>query len=108
MEGGSWVEALRLDELPTDGTGISVQVGRLAIALFRTEDGVHAIGDTCPHAGASLGAGVCLGHEVTCPAHGMHFSLVDGTCTDGLPERVVPHPVRVHEGWVLVKTPGGT
>ena len=96
-----WIPVAQLEELPLDGTGVTVDVEGIPVALFRTEEKVHALSDTCPHAGASLGAGVHCDGEVTCPAHAMHFALDDGRCTDGLPERVRAFPVRIEASGIV-------
>ena len=61
--------------------------------------------DECPHQGASLGLGVALRGDVTCPWHAFHFSLSDGSNTDGLSLCVVVHPVRMSAGRVQVGLP---
>lgn len=102
----SWVPAGTLAELPTDGGGASVEVGGLRLALFREGDGVSALADACPHMGASLGMGVALDGDVTCPWHGWHFRLADGKNTDGLEACVATYPARVDpEGRIEVALP---
>lgn len=103
-----WQPVGRIEELPTDGGGLTVEVGGRAFALFRDGDRVHAIDDTCPHEGASLGMGVAKDGDVTCPWHGFHFSLATGRSTDGLDLCVRAHPARVRaDGVVEVRWPGG-
>jgi anthranilate 1,2-dioxygenase ferredoxin subunit len=103
MDAPRWIPVALLEDLPEDGTGVTVEVEGIPVALFREGACVHALSDTCPHAGASLGAGICQDGEVTCPAHAMHFAVDDGRCTDGLPERVRAFPVQVdRSGRVLV------
>ena len=92
---GPWRPAGRLDELPNDGGGVSVEIHGHRLALFREGERVHAIADACPHMGASLGMGVALDGDVTCPWHGWHFRLADGRNTDGLEACVATFPARV-------------
>jgi nitrite reductase/ring-hydroxylating ferredoxin subunit len=94
----TWSMMANLDELPTDGTGITVEVDGRAFAVFRVGDLVHVLDDTCPHEGASLGCGVISQGDVTCPWHGWHFDLEKGSSSDGLPERVGVYPTRISEG----------
>ena len=89
-----WHVLEELPELPLDGTGVSLEVAGRSIALFRTAEGLFALDDTCPHRGASLGMGIVLEGEVTCPWHGFHFRLRDGVSGDGLEECVEVFPVR--------------
>ena len=46
------------------------------IVLFRTQDGVAALADRCPHRFAPLSLGVKQGDTVICPYHGLTY---DGT-----------------------------
>ena len=91
-----WHVVARLDDLATDGTGLSIPVAGRQIALFRTGAELHALDDSCPHRGGSLGLGVVLDGDVTCPWHGWHFNLESGCNTDGLEERVRVRPVRTN------------
>ena len=101
-----WHAVARLDELPTDGGGLSVAVGRRQVAVFHVDGQLHAIDDSCPHMGGSLGLGVVLDGEVSCPWHSFHFCLRTGRNTDGLDERVRVRAVRVDEtGRVVVGLP---
>lgn len=90
----AWHDVAAWDELPTDGGGRTVEVGSRAIALFRVGEGLHAVSDSCPHSGASLGMGVVVDGDVTCPWHSFHFELTSGQNTDGLACRVRVYPVR--------------
>lgn len=49
-----------------------------SIAVFDIEGTLHAIDDSCPHQGSSLGMGKLDGEVVTCPGHGLRFSVVTG------------------------------
>jgi len=51
-----FVEAGRLDEIPP-GTGATVTIAGISIALFNVDGTIWALNDTCPHAGSSLAAG---------------------------------------------------
>lgn len=89
-----WHDLGPLGDLPADGEGRTVEVAGRAIAVFVVEGEVHAVSDTCPHEGASLGAGVATRGEVACPWHSFHFDLATGRNTDGLACRVKVYPVR--------------
>ena len=105
-EDRAWHDVAGWEDLPPDGEGRTVEVGSKALALFRVGDRVHAVSDTCPHAGASLGAGVIVDGEVACPWHSFHFDLESGRNTDGLACRIQVYPVRrTSEGRVEVGLP---
>ena len=98
-----WHVALPLDELPTDGTGKALELAGRRVAVFHHEGRVHALDDTCPHQGASLGDGVISRGDVTCPFHAWHFDLVTGKNTDSLDSCVAVFPTRIDaEGRVEV------
>jgi 3-phenylpropionate/trans-cinnamate dioxygenase ferredoxin subunit len=71
------VEVARLADLP-EGRGVRIDVADQRIAMFRIGDTVHAIGDRCSHAEASLSEGDLFDDEVECPRHGSPFDLVTG------------------------------
>jgi nitrite reductase (NADH) small subunit/3-phenylpropionate/trans-cinnamate dioxygenase ferredoxin subunit len=101
-----WHAIASKSDLPVDGGGKSFDAAGRRVALFLDEGEVRALDDTCPHMGASLGMGVALAGDVTCPWHGWHFRLRDGCNTDGLEARVAAHPVRVRaDGTVEVGLP---
>lgn len=48
------------------------------IAVFRTDEGFHAIADTCSHGQASLSEGWLEGFEIECPVHSGRFDIRSG------------------------------
>lgn len=93
-----WVKITSTAALP-EGRGIRIEVGPQRIALFRIGDEVHAIGDLCSHAEASLSEGDVFDNEIECPRHGATFDLRTGNPLS-LP---ATKPVPVYE----TKTEGG-
>jgi len=93
-----WVKITSTAALP-EGRGIRVEAGPHRIALFRIGDDVHAIGDLCSHAEASLSEGDVFDGEVECPRHGATFELRTGNPLSLPATRAVP----VYE----TKTEGG-
>lgn len=62
----------------------SVKIEGKMYCIGRVGDAWYAINDTCPHAGASLGGGVCdIYGNVTCPHHRYKFSLKTGKNISG-------------------------
>lgn len=52
--------------------------------MARTESGVFAVQDKCPHNGASLSRGMCSKqNEIVCPLHRYSFDLKSGKATSG-------------------------
>jgi nitrite reductase (NADH) small subunit/3-phenylpropionate/trans-cinnamate dioxygenase ferredoxin subunit len=52
------------------GTGRTVEVEGVWIAVFNLDGTFYAIDNACPHAGGPLGEGTLCGSEVECPWHG--------------------------------------
>ncbi|HYM55080.1 MAG TPA: Rieske 2Fe-2S domain-containing protein [Solirubrobacteraceae bacterium] len=73
----TWTEVGRAEDIPL-WEGRRVTVGDRRIAVFRTEDGLHAVGADCPHADGPLQDGLVADGCVTCPLHGWRFSLLTG------------------------------
>jgi 3-phenylpropionate/trans-cinnamate dioxygenase ferredoxin subunit len=48
------------------------------IALYHVGYEIHAVADTCPHAGARLSEGELEGSVLTCPRHGSQFDVTNG------------------------------
>lgn len=88
-------------ELPIDGTGRVIEIAGHRLAVFWIDGAPRVLDDECPHEGASLGDGVVIDGDVTCPWHGWHFSVASGANTDGLAACVRVHPARVREDGVV-------
>jgi nitrite reductase (NADH) small subunit len=106
----------RLDELELDRFRL-VEIEGREVNVVRTEAGVFAIGNRCPHQGARLCAGHVTGTMlpsdpdeyvygqddvvVRCPWHGFEFSLRTGESFGGaITGRVPTYPVEVRDGVV--------
>jgi nitrite reductase (NADH) small subunit/3-phenylpropionate/trans-cinnamate dioxygenase ferredoxin subunit len=99
-----FVTVARLGAIPA-GTGQAFVVGDQLVAVFHLgDDRYAAIGDLCPHMGASLAEGFLEGDVVTCPWHAWRFRVTDGTwCdnprikTDTFEVRVVGEEIQVRK-----------
>ncbi|MFZ0491716.1 MAG: non-heme iron oxygenase ferredoxin subunit [Acidimicrobiia bacterium] len=98
-----WVRIAALEDLP-DGYGVRVEVGQDVIALFRVGDSVHALGDRCTHAEASLAEGEVFAGMVECPRHGSEFDLETGRPHSLPATSPVPvYPTKIQDGDVLLE-----
>lgn len=88
-------------DVPGD-TGLAVQVGDTAVALFRVEGRCYAIANACPHKGGPLAEGDLEGHVVHCPWHGWTWDVRTGTNPRQPAIRVACFPVTVEDGNVFV------
>ena len=100
------IPLIELSALP-EGRGRRVCKAGLDLALFKIGAAVYAIEDSCPHSGGSLSNGKVQGTRVTCPVHGLTFSL-EGGCQPGPPTlEARKFAVHVEDGMVML-TPDGS
>ena len=92
----------RLDEL-SETEGRRLEVGDHEIALFRRGAQVFAIGDSCPHMGASLSEGFLDGNCVVCPWHGWTFDLESGASPFEPDSRIPVYRAVIENGEVYVE-----
>jgi len=100
MAMSEFVEAASLNQIPP-GTGTTVKVAGKDVAIFNVDGDIYAMGDTCVHAGASLGSGKLNGRIVTCRAHGFRYDVTTGQVTTG-GLGVPSYPVKVVDGKILI------
>lgn len=96
------VKVASLHDLPP-GASMVVSVARERVALFNLGGEIVALGDTCPHAGESLGEGAVEGDIVICPGHGWEYDLRSGACMTIPGESVPWFPVSVEGDAVLIE-----
>jgi nitrite reductase (NADH) small subunit/3-phenylpropionate/trans-cinnamate dioxygenase ferredoxin subunit len=99
-----FVTVAKIGDIPP-GTGRTVEVKGIWIALFNVNGRFYAVDNTCPHSGGPLGEGKLDGEIVECPWHGWRFNVRTGERPD------VPHfivaccPVRIEGDAVQVALP---
>ena len=93
------------DEADLDeGKPVVVHAGGQDVLLVRQGGEIHAMGDTCSHAGGPLHEGSLSDGCVTCPWHGSQFRLSDGHLQRGPATDHQPaYDVRVDGGKVSVR-----
>jgi nitrite reductase/ring-hydroxylating ferredoxin subunit len=101
------IRVCRLEEVP-EGQCQIIRQNRDDIALIHRNGTLHAINDTCPHLGGSLGTGWLTDEgTVVCPLHGWEFRLADGEGVWPQGLRIDTYPVVVEDGEVYVVLHGG-
>jgi nitrite reductase/ring-hydroxylating ferredoxin subunit len=99
------VRAGRVDALPLDRPVLFEARGR-RVALVRRGDAVHALDDSCPHAGGPLSEGAVLDGMLICPYHTWMWDLVTGACRAGAGRTpVAVYTVTVEDGEVWIDLP---
>jgi len=83
-----------LDDIPNGGA-LAVDVGEKRIALFRHQEEVFALDETCPHRGGPLHDGHVDRGVVLCPWHQWQFDLRTGCSPVNPLSKVRVYPVRV-------------
>ncbi len=78
--GDPYIE-LDADDLPLDRP-VRRPGGDAGIVIIRTDRGVFAYEDRCPHAGWRLSSGDVRDGRLECPGHGWEFAVDTGACTD--------------------------
>jgi nitrite reductase/ring-hydroxylating ferredoxin subunit/uncharacterized membrane protein len=91
-----------------EGTPTKAALGTTALVLVRRGDVVHALRETCSHAGGPLSEGHLDGDRITCPWHASVFRVSDGTVVHGpAGTRLTTYAARISDGQVEVQGPTG-
>lgn len=96
-----------LDELWV-GEILHVEVAGLPVVLIRTESGVYAYEDRCPHLGFALSRGRLDGSRLTCAAHGWEFDVDSGTGVNPCNVSLRAFAVTFRDGDILLELKPGS
>ena len=89
-----------------DAKPTKAMLGATALVLVRRGDVVHALKETCSHAGGPLSEGTLDGDAIVCPWHASHFRLADGHVLHGpAGTRQIRYTARINAGQVEVQGP---
>ncbi|HEX6139112.1 MAG TPA: Rieske 2Fe-2S domain-containing protein [Candidatus Limnocylindria bacterium] len=96
---------LPVADLP-EATPTRAMLGTTALVVVRRGDVVHALKETCAHAGGPLSKGELKGDVIVCPWHASHFSLLDGRVVHGpATHRQPAYAARINGDQVEVQGP---
>lgn len=101
-----FVTVAHVQDIPP-GTGRTVDVRGIWIALYNVDGTFYAIDNACPHAGGPLGEGKLNGTVVECPWHGWKFSVVSGERVGNSNFQTACCEVRVVDDSVQIALPPG-
>ncbi len=101
-----FISVAKISDLPP-GTCKSIDTEEWGVALFNIDGQIHALDNTCPHAGGPLGEGSIEGEYIACPWHGWKFHIPSGTCQKNpTPSLNVPcFDVRIVDGTIQIAKP---
>ena len=73
------------------------------LCLVKTDKGIYAVDDKCPHNGASLSMGQCNEHnEIVCPMHRYPFNLETGKASAGMALTLQTYPIKIQDDGVFI------
>ena len=82
---------------------LRVEHAGMALVVVRTEAGVAAFEDSCPHACWPLSEGEVFDGVLECPGHGWEFHLPSGRCLNAPAYCLTPVSVTVAAGTVRMQ-----
>jgi len=92
-------------ELP-EATPTKATFGSTAVVLVRRGEVVHALKETCSHAGGPLSEGTLREDTIECPWHASVFRLADGSVVHGpATSRQVSYTARINGDQVEIQGP---
>jgi nitrite reductase/ring-hydroxylating ferredoxin subunit len=90
---------ISLQEIPLD-TPFRVEQPGMPIVVLRTEQGITAFEDRCPHAFWPLSEGEIYDGVLECPGHGWEFDVTSGRCLNAPAYCLTPVSVTIEAGMV--------
>jgi nitrite reductase/ring-hydroxylating ferredoxin subunit len=100
----TFVSVAKVEDIPP-GTGKTVEVRGVWIALFNVGGTFFAVDNCCPHAGGPLGEGRLTETIVECPWHGWKFNVQTGERVNNPNFTVACCPVRIEGDQVQIALP---
>jgi len=102
-----WVRVADESDIP-EGEPFAAEANGEAIALYRYEGQIYAIGDICSHEHVRLSDGWLDGDRIECPLHQSCFEIRTGRVIEGGPAYLdVPcYDVKIEDGAVHVRRKG--
>ena len=99
-----FVTVAGVEDIPP-GTGRTVEIQGIWIALFNVGGSFYAVDNTCPHAGGPLGEGHLDGHVVECPWHRWRFNVQTGKRPENPEITIACCHVRIEGNQIQVALP---
>ena len=94
-------------ELPEDDFVKTVKFDGKKLCLVRHQNKLHALQNSCPHAGGILSGGWCKNGNIVCPLHRYEYNLETGRGLAGQNDYVDVYPIEQREDGFYVGLPEG-
>ncbi len=99
--GADWLRVCNASDI-AEGRARMVEAGGDRIAVFRHENRLSAVSNTCRHQGGPLGEGRVINGCIVCPWHGYEYDVLSGCAPSPFTEKVPTFRVKVEAGTVFV------
>jgi sulfoxide reductase heme-binding subunit YedZ len=96
-----WLRVCDASEI-AEGRARMVEASGDRIAVFRHENRLSAVSNTCRHQGGPLGEGRVINGCIVCPWHGYEYDVLTGCAPSPFTEKVSTFRVKVESGTVFV------
>ena len=104
VEMSKFVSIAKVADIPS-GTGRTVDVGGILLAIYHVDGTFYAVDNTCPHAGGPLGEGKLSEGIVECPWHGWRFNIRTGERVGNNTIAIACCPVRIEGDQIQIALP---
>lgn len=101
-EDRGWLFALNVEDIPEDGILVKELKGH-SLLFSRQGHQIACFENACAHMGMSLEMGQINQGIITCPYHGLQYSLTTGECLTAPEVQLLTHAIRVTGPKVEVK-----
>ncbi|MEJ5996005.1 Rieske (2Fe-2S) protein [Pedobacter sp. Du54] len=88
--------------IPDDEFVGQVFINGKKLCLVKSQDKIHVIQNTCPHAGGLLSGGWCKEGHIVCPVHRWEYSLATGRGAEGQGDYITIYPTEIREDGIYV------
>lgn len=98
----NFVETCSLQDI-APGKARPARIGTTDIVMFNVDGAIHALENSCLHAGAALSGGRLCGKVVACPVHGWRYDVTTGALLVAPEKCLKSFPVRIDDGKIFVQ-----
>ena len=96
-----YIKVAKLDDIPRV-SGKKINVNGKGVALFKHNNSIFAIRNSCPHQGADLADGHISESKVVCPLHRWQFDIETGEFTGNESIRIPTYKTKVEDNDVYI------